>query len=105
MKTIEADPRALGNRDEFPLLEAKQSSPELDSPSFQAIRQLSQNLQCLQKNLIVTQLKWLLYVKTMSRDVSTLELYRSTGHDQITWSPSQVRINFSISLFLFDDIV
>ena len=103
MKTIESDPRIPGNRDEF--LQAEQCSPELDSPSFQAMRPLSQDLQCLKEKLIVTQLKWLLYAKTMSHDVSTLQLYRSTCHDQVTWSPSQVRINFSISLFLFDDIV
>ena len=35
VKTIEVDPRVPGIRDEIPFLQAKQCSPELDSPSCQ----------------------------------------------------------------------
>ena len=34
VKTIEVDPRELGNRSDFPSPQAKQCSPELDSPVF-----------------------------------------------------------------------
>ena len=34
VKTIEVDPREPGNRSDFPSPQAKQCSPELDSPVF-----------------------------------------------------------------------
>ena len=54
VKTIEVDPRVPGVRDEIPFPQAKQCSPELDSPQFSVQCPFSQNLQCLQEKPIVS---------------------------------------------------
>ena len=55
MNSIEVDPRVPGIRDEipFPLLQAKQCSPEQDFPSWQLSSPFGQNLQRSQEKPIV----------------------------------------------------
>ena len=53
-ETIEVDLRVPGIHDEIPFSQAKQCSPELDSPSCQCSSPLHQKLKRLQEKLIVT---------------------------------------------------
>ena len=52
---VEVDPRVPGIRDEIPFPQAKQCSPELDSPSCQFKFPFSQKIQRLQEKPIVTE--------------------------------------------------
>ena len=57
MKTIEVDPRVPGIRDEIPFPQAKQCSPELDSPVVSSVLRSVRNYSVCRKNLS-SQRRW-----------------------------------------------
>jgi len=80
-KTIEVDPLLPGNHDEFPFPQAKQCSPELDSPSFQFKCSFGQKYTVPREKLVVP-------VVVREKRIFTVQ-WSSQGRD-ITWSNSSL---------------